>query len=776
MRQRPTSAFLAILIMAVIVAVGSCLCLPKMAAAATAAPQQSENALSGVSQESLKQLSATLQDPQKRQALIDQIDALVQLQGKTQPQETPLPVTLTQTLVEGATLTARQTRATLVELAGYLGQLPQLSGWLETLVSSPLMRDWALRLLRGLLTVLALPFLFELVLRRLLRGTARSLDRRPSDAITAKVPLVILRALLDIVPVAGFLGAAYLALFILAPLPQIGFLALDLAFAYVLSRAILIVARRLLAPRAPALRLMPIGDDGARLAYGWVRRFTVTAVLGYFLIEIGRLLGLPGSVYLLLLRLLGLVLVAIAIAFILRARAPVARVIRDGHAPLLPKGVLVQQLRNGIAALWHLAAIVYVIVVFVVIGWQVENGGTYLLRGTIGSLLLFAIASTLMAWLDQVVRRKVRVTDGEMARQPGARERLRSYAMITSHVLRAVIALAALLGILYLWGVDTPAWLELPFPRFVLRVAGTAIVATLIGVIVWEMVSAAVERALRAREGEETATARHARLHTILPLLRKVVLVVLAVMITLMVLSEAGIDIGPLIAGAGVVGLAIGFGAQRLVQDIITGIFILVEDAVSVGDVVTVAGIGGLVEDLSIRSLKLRDLQGSVHTIPFSSVSTVTNMTKVFSYFVANIGVAYREDTDEVFEVCKKIVEEMRQEPKYRRSILEPLEVLGVDSFADSAVILKARIKTRPIKQWEVGREFNRRMKKRFDELGIEIPFPHVTLYFGEDKKGESPAGRVRLSADELLGKMRLTSEETLARLEGLAKERGASG
>ena len=142
-----------------------------------------------------------------------------------------------------------------------------------------------------------------------------------------------------------------------------------------------------------------------------------------------------------------------------------------------------------------------------------------------------------------------------------------------------------------------------------------------------------------------------------------------------------------------------------------------------------------------------------MHTIPFSSVSTVTNMTKVFSYFVADIGVAYREDTDAVFEICKKIVEEMRQEPKYRRSILEPLEVLGVDSFANSAVILKARIKTRPIKQWEVGREFNRRMKKRFDELGIEIPFPHVTLYFGEDKKGEAPAGRVRLSADESLKK-----------------------
>ncbi len=280
------------------------------------------------------------------------------------------------------------------------------------------------------------------------------------------------------------------------------------------------------------------------------------------------------------------------------------------------------------------------------------------------------------------------------------------------------------------------------------------------------MVSAAVERALRAREDEEGASVRGARMRTILPLLRKVVLVTLGTLIVLMVLSEAGINIAPLIAGAGVVGLAVGFGAQKLVQDIITGIFILVEDAVSVGDVVNVAGIGGLVEDLSIRSLRLRDLDGSVHTIPFSSVSTVTNLTKTFSYFVADIGVAYREDTDEVAEVCRKIVDEMRDDERYRRSILEPLEVLGVDRFADSAVILKARIKTRPIKQWDVGREFNRRMKKRFDELGIEIPFPHVTLYFGEDKQGRAPAGRVRVAADKSL--------EDLAAL--AAARGGASG
>jgi small conductance mechanosensitive channel len=221
--------------------------------------------------------------------------------------------------------------------------------------------------------------------------------------------------------------------------------------------------------------------------------------------------------------------------------------------------------------------------------------------------------------------------------------------------------------------------------------------------------------------------------------MRKALLLVLSVIVGLIVLSELGIHIGPLLAGAGIIGLAVGFGAQKLVQDVITAVFILLEDSVAVGDVVSVAGIGGLVEDLSIRSIRLRDLSGNVHTIPFSSVDTVTNMTKLYSYYLIDIGVAYQEDTDQVSEVCKKIVDDMRSDPEFGPEILEPLDVLGVDQFADSAIIIKARIKTRPIKQWTVGREFNRRMKKRFDELGIEIPFPHRTLYFGAAKDGSTP-------------------------------------
>jgi len=303
-----------------------------------------------------------------------------------------------------------------------------------------------------------------------------------------------------------------------------------------------------------------------------------------------------------------------------------------------------------------------------------------------------------------------------------------------------------ILSVLEAWKLEAYSWLTTPVGSRILSVFFSIFLVVGVAVAIWEAVNIATERYLAETEKSGKTPAQSARSRTLLPLMRKALMMVLSVIVVLIVLSEIGVHIGPLLAGAGIIGLAIGFGSQKLVQDVITGVFILVEDAVSVGDVVTVAGIGGVVEDLSIRSIRLRDLSGNVHTIPFSSVDTVTNMTKLYSYYLLNIGVAYREDTDEVANVCRQIVEEMRAEPEFGSEILEPLEVLGVDQFADSAVIIKARIKTRPIKQWIVGREFNRRMKKRFDELGIEIPFPHRTLYFGVDKKGEAPPAHIDLA------------------------------
>lgn len=237
----------------------------------------------------------------------------------------------------------------------------------------------------------------------------------------------------------------------------------------------------------------------------------------------------------------------------------------------------------------------------------------------------------------------------------------------------------------------------------------------------------------------------HKRTHTLASIIRYVLIVLILVVATMIILKELGVEIGPLLAAAGIIGLAVGFGAQSLVKDVISGFFILLEDQVRVGDVVQIAGKSGVVEKIHLKTTILRDLAGNVHFVPNGQIDTVTNMTKEYSRYVFDIGVAYRENVDEIIQVMKEVDEDLRKDPAFKDDILEPIEVLGLDEFADSAIIIKARTTTKPIKQWYVGREFKRRLKKKFDEKDIEIPFPHVTLYMGQDKQGQSPPVHVSL-------------------------------
>jgi len=228
---------------------------------------------------------------------------------------------------------------------------------------------------------------------------------------------------------------------------------------------------------------------------------------------------------------------------------------------------------------------------------------------------------------------------------------------------------------------------------------------------------------------------RQRRLKTFMSIVRNGATVVIVALALVTALPELGVEIGPLLAAAGIGGLAIGFGAQNLVRDLISGFFLLLEDQVRVGDVVSINGTSGLVEAINLRTIVLRDLAGVVHIIPNGNIQSVSNMTKDWSRYVIDVGVAYKEDVDRVMEVLQSIGEELIRDPRYGPLILRPLEVLGVDDFADSAVVIKAMITTLPLKQWEVGRELRRRIKKRFDEEGIEIPFPHVSIYWGEASK-----------------------------------------
>ncbi len=237
-----------------------------------------------------------------------------------------------------------------------------------------------------------------------------------------------------------------------------------------------------------------------------------------------------------------------------------------------------------------------------------------------------------------------------------------------------------------------------------------------------------------AREGEPPSESGK-RVETLLRLVRQGARLAVLTILVLVVLKEMGVEIGPILAGAGIVGVAVGFGAQNLVRDLLSGFFFILENQIRVGDVAVINGTGGAVEEINFRTIVLRDLEGAIHIFPHGTVTTLSNKTRDWSGYVFDVGVAYKEDTDRVCEVLRGVFRDLRQDPAFGPSIVEELEIFGVDQFADSAVVIKGRIKTKPIRQWMVGREFLRRVKQAFDREGIEIPFPHRTVYMGEASK-----------------------------------------
>jgi len=238
------------------------------------------------------------------------------------------------------------------------------------------------------------------------------------------------------------------------------------------------------------------------------------------------------------------------------------------------------------------------------------------------------------------------------------------------------------------------------------------------------------------------------RIETLARMFRYVATVLIALVAGMLVLSELGISIAPFLGAAGVVGIAVGFGAQSLVKDFFSGFFMLLENQIRVGDAVELAGKLGVVEELTLRNTVLRDNEGNVHYIPNGEITVVTNKSRGYAFALIDLGVAYREDLDEVYAVIRATGAELRADPETGPKILEDIEIQGVQNWADSAVIVRCRIKTVALEQWAVRRLFLARLKKDFDLHGIEIPYPHLTIYAGQDKQGKAPALRITRADD----------------------------
>ncbi|MFP4244439.1 MAG: mechanosensitive ion channel domain-containing protein [Ectothiorhodospira sp.] len=680
-------------------------------------------------------LADLLEDEAAREALIAELRRAAAEDGEAAEADPAVPLTRqmaqwTQSLAEGA-----------VEQFNVASQSMQ-AAWGQMRAADPLHLTVNTLELAGLIVVTVVTLW---LLSRLARLAYRQLEaharaRSGSTGLVRRVTGTTAGLLLDLITVALAWAAGHaVALFVTGDAGQMT--ARDSLFlnAFLLVELLRAALRLLLSPHWPGLRLLPLSDDEASACTRWTSGMTV--FLGYgllFVVPVTALLVAPEPA-----RILGLLILAVAyyraVTLVMRNRKRVqGRLMKLGEGMDSGFGRVALQ---GTGRIWHLAALAYLTAILVIALLFPGQALPFMLAAT-AQTLLAAVAGILLSMLfSRVILKRIRLPEETLERIPQLEERLNAYVPTVLKVLRfTLLAVVA--------GVILDAWTPFSLPTWAGSGSGSQLIGNTVAValilagatLVWLALTSWIEYRLSPTTGNGEP---NARVRTLLTIFRNAAAITLIVMTLMVVLAQVGLNIGPLIAGAGVLGLAIGFGAQKLVQDVITGVFIQLENAINVGDVVTAGGITGAVERLTIRSVGMRDLSGTYHLLPFSSVDTVSNYTRDFAYHVGEYGVAYREDTDEVLKRMAEAFEELRQMPEMGPQILGELEVHGVTALADSAVNVRVRIKTRPGMQWAVGREYNRLVKRHFDAAGIEIPFPHMTLYFGEGKDGRAPPARV---------------------------------
>lgn len=489
-----------------------------------------------------------------------------------------------------------------------------------------------------------------------------------------------------------------------------------IANAYLLARFLAELLGALVAPSAPSLRLVTMPG---RRAVALMRQAVVlltTVFIGYAIVSLAQLLGLgqPGTMA--LIRIIALAVhIEIAIA-IWHSRHLVGRWIAG--PPEAANGFAAFRRRLG--RVWHYPALFYILALWVAWAGGVQNAFGVLLRAVL--VCLAALVLGRVAWTGSSTLLERAFPDAADTAHPALIARARAYNPLIRVLIRVGIAILVIVLVLQGWGVNAVGWLFTNPISVSLINAGVAIVITIaLALALWECANLLLAGRIE-RFSATGRTGQASRLRTLLPMLRATIGVSISLVAGLICLSKIGVNAAPLLAGAGVLGIAIGFGSQKLVQDVITGLFLLLEDAMQVGDVVSLAGMTGTVERLSIRTIRLRGGDGSINIIPFSAVTTVTNMTRDFSYAQISIDVGYQENLSRVFAVLKEIAQDMRAEPAWSAMIRDDFQLFGLDQFGAHGLVVTGQIRTGPGQHWSVRREYYARVYRRFAGEGIAIP------------------------------------------------------
>ena len=537
---------------------------------------------------------------------------------------------------------------------------------------------------------------------------------------------------------AGYGAALYLAASAARPGP------FEIVFvhAFVVVETGRVLVRMIFARRFRHLRLFPMADD---LSHYWNDRLErVVAVGGYGLLLVAPVLADLFSPA--LGRAFGLIVMLAVYWYAVRVfwknRAWVGTRIRN-HARESDSALLGTVLRM-LARTWHLAAIAYCTIMLVVSQVDPERALPYMVYGTLQSALAIGIGVLASAVLGSLLSRRLALPEDIRSRLPMLEPRLNAYIPAVLKGARLIVAIVVILFVLDAWRAFSLAdWIVSERGGAAIAAVVRVAVVLLVAAAAWTVLASIIEHRLSSQGGQQPT----ARERTLLALFRNAALIVIVTMAALIVLSQIGIDIGPLIAGAGVVGLAIGFGAQKLVQDVINGVFIQLENGMNQNDVVEVGGVFGTVEKITIRSVGIRTLDGGYHMIPFSSVDKVANHMRDFSYHLGEYTVAYRESVDDAAYHLERAFEELMTDPVLAPEVLEDMTIAGVTSLNERGFTIRVLIKTNPGMQWAVQRGYNRLVKKHFNAAGIELPYPHTVVYFGQDKDGVAPPMRVRKDA-----------------------------
>ncbi|MHB0762916.1 mechanosensitive ion channel domain-containing protein [Stutzerimonas sp. NM35] len=538
--------------------------------------------------------------------------------------------------------------------------------------------------------------------------------------------------LLDLLPLALFFCVAALVMHLYPSLDErTREVAGVFVLAYLFTRLSMAVVRLLISPGGYGLRVFRLGGETSRLLNHWALYFVALAAFGIAVADALQTLGGGSAGRTAILKFVSLLAHLMIVMLIFRLRRPV----RDAIAPKAGSSGPIAILRHWAAQIWAIAAAVFVMGMWVVWALGVENGFPRLIEFigmTGGIVVLGRLAAVLI--LGALERAFVGDQDGDSGTDAaqtsdGVRSRLveQLYPLVR-WLMSLLIAVCVLVALFQAWGFDAISWFAAgTIGRSLASAVMTITIAVILALVVWQLTNAVLERRI-ARWSESGEVMRAARLRTLLPMLRTGLMIMIMLVVGLTALSEVGINTTPLLAGASIIGVALGFGSQKLVQDFITGIFLLMENAMQVGDWVTVAGVSGTVENLSIRTVRLRAGDGSLHIVPFSSVSTVNNTNRGIGNAAVRISVGYDTDIDQAIAELKKIGAELRANPAFANLIIDDLAVWGVDSVDGSMVTLAGQMRCVDKGRWGVQREFNRRIFEHFRELGIQIADPRERL------------------------------------------------